>query len=376
MEGIGGLTTFGDDAGGDDGGQGGVGGTATSAAAGTQQTGQEQREPHSRTRAHDGQGRFAGPAPTPPAPKPDKDPAPPPAAPARLKIRVPKDDGSGEDEIDLTPEEAGQRMAEARKLVAARDQERQGREKAEKEGQAFRRLTEGLKDGKNRAQLMRNFVRESGLSAEEAEEFFAEALHGELTDSALTPEQRRLRELEEREQQRVEEERTQKATAEFKKFSDASRSKEAEYSKLWGEALKKTGLPATPALLADIAKHHLLNKKKGYSLTADELASHASAEFDRGLGHRLKDVPAEEFAKRFPDVAKAWTSRTEDMDAEAFLKAHPKMQGKLLKHFREKARARPAPGVGVSRPPARAPAPKASEDSPPVYYDRWTHERA
>lgn len=355
------LVTFGPEGAVDSGGQeGGDSGTQGGDAGG-------QREQHSRTRAHDEQGRFAGPAPKPKT-EPKAKETPPPA-PARLKFRVPKEEGEGEEELELTPEEASQRLAEARKLARARDEERAAREKAEKEGAAFRRLTAGLKDGQSRAQLLRGFMRDSGLSAEEAEDALAEALHGELEERSLSPEQRRIRELEEREAQREEEERTRKADAEMEAFTKAARAKEAEYSKVWGEALEKTGLPKTPELLADIARHHILNKKKGLSLTADELANYASARFDAGLGVRLKGVSGEEFAKRFPEAAKAWQERTENMDAEAFLAAHPKMGPKLLKHFREKARARTTPGVGASRPPPRSAQSQAS--GTPVYYDEW-----
>jgi hypothetical protein len=358
--------------------------TGTDEGADTEQQGAEgqeekPREPHSRTRAHAADGRFDGPAPKPPEKKPEPEPKPEPkkepekpAAPARLKFKVPKDDGSGEEDVELTPEEAGRRLAEARQLARARDEERQERQKAEKEATAFRRLTEGLKNGKDRAQLMRNFVRESGLSPEEAEDFFAEALHGEMTEKKLTPEQKRLRELEEREAQREEQERTEKAEAEFVKHAETVRAKEAEYSKVWGEALAKSGLPQTPALLADIARHHLVNRKRGLTLTADELVGFATGELDRSLDARAKGLTPEQFAKRFPELAKAQAAHLEDMEPEALLKAYPKLGPKLLKHFREKARARSQPGVGATRPPAPRAAPTQPEAYAPVRYDEWS----
>lgn len=355
------MTTFGDDGGGDT--------TVDTPDTGTQPGQQQQpaaetpRDHHASHQERGPDGKFSGPA----APSVKAEP------PARLKFRMAREDGSGEEELELTQEEAAQRLAEARKLAKEREKERAQTQQLQREAQAMKRLQEGLKDGKGRAQLFRDFVRQSGMSAEQAEDFFAEVLHAELTEQRLTPEQQRIRELEAEVEGRRRQDQETKAEAEFKQFTETTRTKEAEYSKLWGEALTKTGLPPTSKLLADIGTHYITQKKNGLTLTADELAQYAVGEFDRGLAARLKDLKPEVLGKRFPDLVKAWSGHVDAMEPEAFLKAHPEMGKKLLRHYRALAQAKAKPGVGAVRPPARAqqPAQRRQDEETPQRYDAW-----
>lgn len=331
----------------------------------------------SRPRGDD--GRFQGATPTdgkpaPAAGKPQATPAPPPA-PERRKFRVPKEDGSGHDELLLTDDEVAQRVADARKLAAENARERAAREQQAREAQGVQRFVTDLKAGKSREQALLGLMRSTGMSEEDCEDVLVQALHGYVVDAELTPEQRRIKELEDFKAQEEEKQRRTQADAEHQTFVANTNKKAEEYAKTWTEALGMTGYPATPELLADIGREHLLNRKRGINLTAAELASYVTQKHDRHLGLRLKDLPAAEFEKRFPDAAKAWTARTDEMAPEDFLKAHPSMGKKLLLHFRTVAR-KPGPAVGAPRPAPRA-APttaRVDADDAPRFYD--PHEPA
>lgn len=304
--------------------------------------------------------------------EPEKKPEPKkeePPKPARLKLRVPKDDGSGEDEVEMDEREVAQRLADARRLSAQHEKERGAREAAEREGKAYRSLVEGLKSGEKPGALLRDFIRESGLSAEAAEDALADALAAELEEQSLTPEQKELRELRAREAKRQDEAKRTEAQKKAAEFEKTVREKAETHAKVWGEALTKTGLPASPGLLADIARHDFTNRKKGLTLTSDELAAHVAGEFDRGLQARLKDVTPESLEKRLPELTKAWRAQVDAMPPADFIKAHPQQARALLKHFREQARAKPGPSVGPTRPAPRAPA--KPEGEAPVFYPEW-----
>lgn len=335
--------------------------------------------PSDGTRQRGPDGKFQGEDPAPSAADKPKEtingkaPAPAaPPAPERRKFRVPKDDGSGHDELELTDDEVAQRVADARKLVVENARERQEHEKQAREIKGVKGFIDALKAGKSREQALLGLMRSTGMSEEDCEDTLAVALHGYVKDAELTPEQRRIKELEDFKAQHEEREREEAATAEVRQFEETTRSRAEEYSALWGQALAKTGLPATPELLADIGREHMLNLKRGLKLTADELASYVNQKHDRDLGLRLKDFTPEEFAKRFPDAAKAWTARTDEMEPAAFMKAHPAMAKKLLVHYRTLARAAGrSPAVGSTRPAVRtAPTPKPADDAP-RFYDRF-----
>ena len=286
---------------------------------------------------------------------------------------MPKEDGSGHDELLLTDDEVAQRVADARKLAAENARERAAREQQAREAQGVQRFVTDLKAGKSREQALLGLMRSTGMSEEDCEDVLVQALHGYVVDAELTPEQRRIKELEDFKAQEEEKQRRTQADAEHQTFVANTNKKAEEYAKTWTEALGMTGYPATPELLADIGREHLLNRKRGINLTAAELASYVTQKHDRHLGLRLKDLPAAEFEKRFPDAAKAWTARTDEMAPEDFLKAHPSMGKKLLLHFRTVAR-KPGPAVGASRPAPRAVPARREDDEAPRFYD--PHEPA
>lgn len=335
--------------------------------------------PSDGTRQRGPDGKFQGEKPAQPAsdkpketPTGGKPPAPAaPPAPERRKFRVPTSDG-GHEELLLTDDEVAQRVADARRLSSEIAKERQERAQQEREAHGIQRFVKDLKEGKSREQALLGLMRSTGLSEEDCEDVLVQALHGYVVDAELTPEQRRLKELESFKAQQEEQQRQAQADAEFQRFSEATNKKAEEYAKTWKEALDMTGWPATPEMLADIAKEHLLNKKLGTNLTAAELASFVTQKHDRALGMRLKDLPAAEFAKRFPDAAKGWTDRLNAMEPAEFLKAHKDLGKKLLLHFRQQAQAnKRAPGVGATRPQLRTAPPQRPSEPEPMFYDRF-----
>ena len=349
----------------------------------------EQREPQTRntrewpsdgSRPRGADGKFQGANPGAPAEKPKAPEAKQPVtqpAPERRKFRVPKDDGSGHEELLLTDDEVAQRVADARRLSADIAREREERAQQEREALGIQRFVKDLKGGKSREQALLGLMRSTGLSEEECEDVLVQALHGYVVDGELTPEQRRLKELEEYRAQQEEKQQRAQADAEHQQFVEKTNRKAEEYAKTWKEALDMTGWPATPEMLADIGREHLLNRKRGINLTPAELASFVTQKHDRALGMRLKDLPAEEFAKRFPDAAKGWQERMDAMEPADFAKAHPSLAKKMLVYFREMVRTKKggAPGVGATRPaPRPAPAPRQAEDDAPRFYD--PHEPA
>lgn len=155
-----------------------------------------------------------------------------------------------------------------------------------------------------------------------AEETLTQILSKEREEAALTPDQKKARELEaklrayEEKEKAAEEEAKQKAAAEAEeKARKANAEKEAaimkKYDEMFTDALKKSGVPATPWSVARMATLMRINLKNKHELNAEQLASVVKEDYDGEFKSRMPKTEKGDYdgekllAMLGPDVEKA-----------------------------------------------------------------------
>lgn len=195
-----------------------------------------------------------------------------------------------EEDVDLDDKEALQRDLQLSRAAKKRMLEAQeDRRKAFEIVQAFE------KDPAN-------ILRRLGTKGREAAENF---LLEQLEEERLSPEQKRMKELEERLNKYELSEKEQREQIEAQRMQ-AMEVKEAEnYQKIIIESLKKSGLPQTPDAAKKMAYLLKKNLELGLDLTAEELAEEAKKEVTGYLGSLFGNADAETIIKAFgPEILK------------------------------------------------------------------------
>lgn len=113
------------------------------------------------------------------------------------------------------------------------------------------------------------FFAKTGMNAREwAEKYLLEQLQVE----AMSPEQKKARENEDKLKKYEQEEKTRKDQQQKEYVDRLTTEKRVELDKLFTQALYESGLPRTPWTVAEMARLQLANVKKGWQLTPAQLA--------------------------------------------------------------------------------------------------------
>lgn len=301
---------------------------------------------HIHRQPRDFSGRVNG-APRPGAPAAKTDaPEPAPEAPTRVKVKYKANGQDVEEELDHDTLAA--RLAREKGAYSKFEEASRLRKEAERIQQDFEA---GLSNpAQFRARLEANFAKR-GMDKHEAREevrkLFAYGLSGILDEDDLSPEQRRLRELEARERQREEEEegrRAEAARAEFGKKVEAKRQEFTQRISAAMQAAAKGGLPVDEESMRVMGRHLLASMRHGVGCTEAELVAVYEADLDAGVGSRLKGLSFTQLKERYPELVRT---------------VHAGLREQRVK---QPGVARPVPSVGASRPAEPEPLRIASDD--------------
>lgn len=258
-------------------------------------------------------------APKPPEPKPEV---------RRHKLKVDK----GEVELD-----EDQLKLYAQKGFAS--------EKRFSEAAQMRKDLEEIKELS--AKDRRGALKKLGWSDQEIRDFAESALYQDLEQEKLSPEQRRIRELEAREKEREETDRKSKAEAEEKELQELTKQKLDDIGGRIMAALEKVGLPkeSAPWAVKRMAALVARADAEGFDLSAEQLASVVRGEFDAEARAFTASMPPEQLAE--------WLG-PEKVDAL--------MRLKIQQLKAQKAGAQPAPKAAPEQKPSPVqPAAKAKD---------------
>lgn len=325
--------------------------TPTAAPADTQQPQTHPGDPahHITRQPRDFSGRVNGPPrPGAPAPKPEGQDEEQPAAPQKVRVKYKANGQDVEEELDH--ETLATRLARERGAYSKFEEAAKARKEAE---QIRKDFEEGLTDpAQFRKRLEANFVRQ-GAKPEEARtrarDILAHSLGQLLQEDDLSPEQRRLRELEEREAQRQREEEDALAEQEAEEHRAVVREKAKAFTQRLAGALQKAkegALPVTEASMQAMGKHLLANMKNGVECTDEELVEIHAEEVRGNVGATLGQMDFADIKRLFPDVVR---------------KVHAGLLAERQGPKGGGARPAPAP-VQRQRPAEAEPVPVASDD--------------
>ena len=120
---------------------------------------------------------------------------------------------------------------------------------------------------------------ELGIDPETIKKFAEEYLSGEIEKAQMTPEQRRLKELEEKLAAKEAEEKKREEEARQAEYEKLTSQYEAQYEKEIPDALQKAGLPTTPKTVAQVAHYLSTALEMGYELPISEAARRTKQDF-------------------------------------------------------------------------------------------------
>lgn len=320
--------------------------TPTAAPADAQQPQTHPSDPanqhHITRQPRDFSGRVNGP-PRPGAQATRETPAEGTQAEPPPKVKV-KYKANGQDvEEELDEATLSTRLARERGAYSKFEEAAKLRKDAE---QMLRDFEEGLtKPETFRKRLEANFAKQ-GLKPEEARakarDILAHSLGQLLQEDDLSPEQRRLQELEEREALRQQEEEDARAEEALEEHRAEVRERAKVFQQRLGSALMKAKegpIPVTEAAMQAMGRHLLANMRHGVEMTDEELVDVFQEEVRGNVGATLGQMEFADIERLFPDVVR---------------KVHA---GLLAKRQAAKPGARPQP----------APAPRArSAEAEPV----------
>lgn len=292
-------------------------------------------------------GQVNGP-PRPGAPAPREVPAEGVQAEPPQKVKVKYKANGQEVEEELDHETLSTRLARERGAYSKFEEAAKLRKDAE---QMMRDFEEGLTDpAQFRKRLEANFTKQGLKPAEaraKARDILAHSLGGLLQEDELSPEQRRLQELEEREAARQREEEDARAEQELEEHRAVVREKKEVFVKRLGSALMKAKegpLPVTEAAMQAMGKHLLASMRHGVECTDEELVGVFEEELRGNVGATLGQMEFADIERLFPDVVR---------------KVHA---GLLAKRQAAKPGARPPAPAQRQRPAEAEPVPVASDD--------------
>lgn len=263
---------------------------------------------HIHRQPRDFSGRVNG-APRPGAPAPKEDgqgTEETPAPPAKVRVKYKANGQDVEEELDhdtLATRLARERGAYSKFEEAA---------KARKEAEQLRKdFEEGLADPVQfRKRLEANFTKQ-GLKPDaaraKAREILAHSLGGLLQEDELSPEQRRLAELEEREAARAREEEEALAEQELEEHRGVVREKAKAFTQRLGAALQraKAGpIPVTESAMKAMGAHLLANMKHGVQMTDEELVEVHHEEVRGNVNAVLTEMEFSDIERMFPDLVR------------------------------------------------------------------------
>lgn len=271
-----------------------------------QQPGDVSASHHSHAQPRTPQGQFSGQQPGQPSVPGQKPGETAAQAEARLRFKY-KADGQ-EIEEELTQAEIAQRLARDRASYQRFEEGIKARKEAEARAQALR---QSLSNPNQFRQILYREAIQAGYSEADAREyahdFMARALAGHLDEAEMDPRDRELLELRQREEERVRQQQEQEKAARAEQFKAGVRAKYETWKRDIISAAKaagEAGLPVDEEMIRAMGKYRTQAMRHGVDCTTAELVNVAMQHADTYVGARLKNVPYEVLAKRYPDIVK------------------------------------------------------------------------
>lgn len=286
----------------------------------TEQPAQQQGNPehHINRQPRDFSGRVNG-APRPggpPAPKPEgqgADARQPGETAAehqqRIKFKWTKSRATGEEvEEEATLDDVARWRSSHHTMHAKFEEASKLRKEAE---QIQRDFEDGLTKPDAFRKMLEANLRKQGMDAraarEQVRETLAMTLAGLLDEDDLSPEQRELRELREREAARAREEEEAEATTRLEQHKESVRQKAAVWAEKIGGALKAAkdgGLPVTDSAIRAMSGHLSASMRHGVGCTEAELVEVYREDLRQNTGATIAAMDFADIRRLFPDVVK------------------------------------------------------------------------
>lgn len=299
--------------------------------------GDPEHQHHINRQPRDFSGRVNGP-PRPGAPAPKPEEAPQAEPPPKVRVKYKANGQEVEEELDY--ETLSTRLARERGAYSKFEEAAKLRKEADS-------ILKDFEEGMTRPEVFRkrleaNLVKQ-GAKPEEARarvrDILAHSLGELLHEDDLSPEQRRLRELEEREAQRQQEDEDARAEAALEEHRAEVRERAKAFQQRLGAALMKAKqgpLPVTEAAMRAMGQHLLASMRNGVGCTDEELVEVFNDEVRGNVGATLGQMEFSDIERLFPDVVR---------------KIHA---GLLAKRQTGRPGARPAPTPAHRQRPAEA----------------------
>jgi hypothetical protein len=225
------------------------------------------------------------------------------ATPTAKKYRI-KSKSGGEEEVEADDEAIRAALSAHREVHHRLRSVAEERKKLEAERAAFQKERETLASVWKDPVALRKYLHEQVTDPTEAHRIKVQLLKLDLDEQKLSPEQKRLRELEEREALRAKETEKaakEKAEAEIRAKVEALR---PAFVKQLTTILDMGGIPATEHALSRMAEAWRDNKRDNLGMSDQELAEYVKEGLDSELDARLGDkaLTDEIFERRYPQV--------------------------------------------------------------------------
>jgi hypothetical protein len=269
---------------------------------------------------------------------------------AKMKYRI-KSKSGGEEEVEADEETIRAALSAHREVHHRLRSVAEERKKLEAERAAFQKERETLASVWKDPVALRKYLHEQVTDPAEAHRIKVQLLKLDLDEQKLSPEQKRLRELEEREAIRAKETEKaakEKAEAEIRAKMEALR---PAMVKQLTTILDLGGIPATERTLSRMAEAWRDNKRDNLGMSDQELADYVKEELDGELDARLgdKSLSDEAFEQRYPQVME----RAHRILVEKIKKRRSGASGGTSREGAAVAKKEEAAGEGGIIPPRR-----------------------